>query len=628
MGGKGRKPRCLLRPNRTDRELRIQVNRISPARAALLVLIVALGTFANSALNGFAYDDNTIILEHPVVTEGRVIDALTSSYWPKVVNGSGLYRPVTLSSFALEWGLWNGHPAGFHLVNLAVHALASLMVFFLILEMSATLPALVGGALFAAHPVHSEAVANVVGRAELYSALFVLGACLLFWKGRGLSATWRPARLLGIGALYMLGLGSKEMAATLPALLVLLALARNDGLRVADRVRTDLPVFLLTGALLAAFLGVRFLILGSVAGDVPAPALVGLSAGQRILTSVAVWPQYLRLLVFPFDLVAEYAPAVLFPALTWGPDVVLGLLVILGAAAAAIFLWPRERLVALGIVWFGIAILPVTNLLIPTGVLLAERTLYLPSVGLAFVTAGVVSWTARERSTSLRMLVVAAGVVCGAFMVRTALRNPSWMSTYTMLTTIAEEHPESFMAVRARAQSLDNVGEYEKADRFYKTALELVPEEYSLLIEVARFYGRRERWAEAEPLLVHAIELLPTHPVAWQVRSEQQLLQGRGREGHAIALQGLSLVGSNADLWKLVSESYVAKGDYDAAIRARWASFGVADENSEDWRRMTELMELAGRSQEAEAASRWADVLAGQEDLASGGEAPVSDRQR
>ena len=81
------------------------------------------------------------------------------------------------------------------------------------------------------------------------------------------------------------------------------------------------------------------------------------------------------------------------------------------------------------------------------------------------------------------------------------------------------------------------------------------------------------------------------------MRSEQRLLQGRSREGHAIALQGLALVGSNRDLWKLVSESYVAKGDYDAAIRARWASFGVSDQDSEDWRRMSELMELAGRSQ-------------------------------
>ena len=601
---------------------------IPPGRAALLLLIVAVGTFANSALNGFAYDDDAIIVRHPVVTEGRAVDALTSPYWPGVVSGTGLYRPVTLSSFALEWRLWNGHPVGFHLVNICVHVAVSLMVFLLILEVSATLPALVGGLLFAAHPVHSEAVANVVGRAELYSALFVLGACLLFWKGRRLSPYQRAARLLGIGALYMMGLGSKEMAATLPALLVLLTLVRKDDVHVTERIRTDLPVFLLTGALLAAFLGVRFLVLGSVAGDVPAPTLMGLSAGQRVLTSLAVWPHYFRLLVFPLDLVADYAPAVLFPALTWGPDVVLGLLMILGAAAAVIFLWPRERLVAFGIAWFGVAILPVSNLFFPAGVLLAERTLYLPSVGLAFIAAGVVSWTARERRASLGMLVVTAGVVCGAFTVRTVLRNPSWMSSFAVMTTLGEEHPESFRAIWARAKGLYTVGEYEEAAGYYQTALELVPNDYSLLVEAADLYGQTERWADAEPLLAHAIELFPTQPAAWQVLSGQRLNQGRSREAHAIALQGLSLVGSDGDLWTLVSESYVSKGDYAAAVRARWASFGVSDENSEDWRRMTELMALAGRSEEAEAASQRADVLARQEAASSGGEASTPGGQR
>ncbi len=597
---------------------------IPPWRAALLVVLVSAGTFANSVPNGFAYDDNTIIGGRPLVTEGRVVDALTSSYWQQAVNGGGLYRPVTLASFALEWRLWNGHPAGFHFMNLVVHTAVSLMVFFLILEVSATLPALVGGALFAAHPVHSEAVANVVGRAELYSALFVLGACLIFWKGRGLSRSWRVARLLGIGGLYALGLGSKEMAATLPALLVLLALVRNNEERDIDGVRADLPVFVLTAVLLAAFLGVRFLILGTVSGELAAPTLMGLSVGQRILTSVAIWPQYFRLLVFPLDLVIDYSPAVLFPALTWGPDVILGVLMIFGAAAAAIFSWPRERLITFGIAWLAIAILPVTNLLIPTGVLLAERTLYLPSVGLALVAAGVVSWTARERRASLHVLLVASGVVCAAFMMRTVLRNPSWMSTFTMLTTLGEEHPESFRSIRARAQSLDRIGDYAAAAGYYQTALELMPGGYSLLVEIARFYGRGERWSEAEVLLVEAIGLSPTHPVAWQVLSEQRLNQGRGREAHAIALEGLALVGSNGDLWKLVSESYVAKGDYDAAIRARWASFAVADEDSADWRRMSVLMELAGRSQQAVNASQRADVLASREGADSGDRRPAT----
>lgn len=306
----------------------------------------------------------------------------------------------------------------------------------------------------------------------------------------------------------------------------------------------------------------------------------------------------------------------------------MGLLMTLGAVAAVIFLWPRERLVAFGIAWFGIAILPVSNLLFPAGVLLAERTLYLPSVGLAFVAAGVVSWTARESRASLGMVLVTATVVCSAFMVRTVLRNPSWMSSFTVMTTLGEEHPESFRAIWARAKGLSVVGQYEEAASYYQTALELVPNDYSLLVEAADLYGRRERWADAEPLLARAIELLPTHPAAWGLLSEQRLKQGRGREAHAVALQGLSLVGSNGNLWKVVSESYVLKGDFDAAIRARWASFGVADEDSEDWRRMSAIMKFAGRPEDAEVASQRANALASQEVADSGGEASAPDGQR
>ena len=125
-------------------------------RAAILVSLVAVGTYANSVLTGFAYDDNIIIVGRLLVTEGRAVEGLTAAYWPEAVSGTGLYRPVTLSSFALEWGLWNGHPAGFHPVNLAVHTALSLLVFSLILQVSATLPALVGGALVAAHTVRSN----------------------------------------------------------------------------------------------------------------------------------------------------------------------------------------------------------------------------------------------------------------------------------------------------------------------------------------------------------------------------------------------------------------------------------------------------------------------------------------
>lgn len=86
------------------------------------------------------------------MTEGRAVDLLTSPYWSGVVSGTGLYRLVTLLSFALEWRFWNGHPVGFHLVNISVHLAVSLMVFLLILDVSATLPGLVGGLLLSPIP--------------------------------------------------------------------------------------------------------------------------------------------------------------------------------------------------------------------------------------------------------------------------------------------------------------------------------------------------------------------------------------------------------------------------------------------------------------------------------------------
>ena len=105
---------------------------IPPKRAAVLILIAAVAAYGNSLGNGFAYDDTTVIGGNRVVTEGRIRDALSSPYWPDMVDGIGLYRPVTSASYATEWTLWNGHPAGFHAVNVAAHAVGSVLVFLLL----------------------------------------------------------------------------------------------------------------------------------------------------------------------------------------------------------------------------------------------------------------------------------------------------------------------------------------------------------------------------------------------------------------------------------------------------------------------------------------------------------------
>ena len=151
--------------------------------------------------------------------------------------------------------------------------------------------------------------------------------------------------------------------------------------------------------------------------------------------------------------------------------------------------WALRRsapLVSLGVAWFLVTILPVSNLVIPAGVILAERTLYLPSAGLSIVLAGLLAGWTRFSDVRTRRAALAFGFVVGTLLtVRTVSRNPSWFSTYTVLNTLAVEHPESYLALRARGEGLARVGDVEGAAEAYEAAVGLVPGHYRLLIEAA-----------------------------------------------------------------------------------------------------------------------------------------------
>src|SRR5678816_4352308 len=113
-------------------------------RERLLILFLAVTAYANSLGNGFAYDDVTIVAQNPTVTAGDWRAALHRPWWPQSTPNGGLYRPLTSASFAAEWRLFRGSPLGFHAVNVLVHAVDSLLVFALLLELGAPTGALVG----------------------------------------------------------------------------------------------------------------------------------------------------------------------------------------------------------------------------------------------------------------------------------------------------------------------------------------------------------------------------------------------------------------------------------------------------------------------------------------------------
>src|SRR5438046_6810201 len=191
----------------------------------LAVAACAVIVYLGALWNEFVWDDQVIVLGNPLVqTWAGLATAFASPYWPPFVGGY-LYRPLTLLTYVLDWHI--GGAAWFHVVNLSWHAGVSALVAVLARRWAGDAAALVAGMLFAVHPVHVEAVANVVGRAELMAAAFTLLAVY---------AALVHERVAWSAAALALDLLSKENAAAAPALIAwgwLLGLARPERRRVA-----------------------------------------------------------------------------------------------------------------------------------------------------------------------------------------------------------------------------------------------------------------------------------------------------------------------------------------------------------------------------------------------------------
>ncbi len=466
--------------------------------------------------NDFVMDDRYIIVFNPLVHSlDGLWRAFTMPYWPPELGGK-MYRPLAIATYVLDWRV--GGPAWFHAVNLLWHAAATVAVTALARRWAGAAAALAAGMVFAVHPVHVEVIANVVGRAELIAAL---GVCLAVYAAlvRG-SVVWSLLALVG-------GLLSKENAAVAPGLIVwawVLGLARPT--------RSKLLAFVLSWVVVgAAYAALRGAVLSPYARfENVAPVFVGAGHTAVRLTGVAALADVARLLVFPLTLRADYSPAErTIVASLVDPRFVLGLACFALWTALLIVAWRRgRRIEALGLGWIGIALLPVANLLFPVGVVIAERTLYLPSVGLALALgAWLGNLEARAYGGLLAAVVIAGGV-------RSAVRVPVWHSDAAVTLSILEDSPRSYAGPARTGALLLASGEPEKALAALQVAIGIFDRGHSTYVA-----GAAAAFASGRPDLAHeymrrADQLCVGCPVGY--RAEASAARARGDTATADSL--------------------------------------------------------------------------------------------
>ena len=558
---------------------------MSPRNAVAAAVVMALVVYLPSLGNGFALDDTGDIVENTTVhTLANTGDILTSPYRGRVPPGRSPYRPVTSLTYALNWTMGSGSPVPFHAFNVALHGTNTALVTVLLTTLGATpILALLGGAVFAVHPVHVEAVANAVGRGDALMALFVLLGALAY-LGRFRSA-WARVGLVSLA--YAMALASKENGVVLPALLVMLSLlfpervgragrsgraGRTGGAERTGRERWDsqLPLFAALAGVLVLYLTVRYQVLGTLFHRDAAPYIVMLPTSLRMTTAVANVTELVRLLLFPADLVADYGPAVILPAGTGALRFWVGGGVLLGVAVLAVRTLAlraraeepptasslrRSPWVTLGVVWVVLSFAVVGNVFFPVGVWVAERTLYLPTVGVSLLVVGLGQYAIgflEESRPRLRFSFVGAAtllVLLGG--ARTWTRNAAWRDTEAVFMTLADEHPESFRAQWWMGMQMIEAGERDRGLEWLGQAVDLNPNELRLQLDFVRGLLLAGRSEEAMALVS---SLPPADPARYVYLTQSHIQLDQPDRAREAVQEGLARFPEDARLMRQARE--------------------------------------------------------------------------
>ena len=416
---------------------------------AAAVIIVGI-CYANSLPNGFILDDYPIVAVNPAIRAISPLQFLKAPYWGATSN-SGIYRPLTIFSFSLEYPLWHHWAGGYRFTNLLLHSINGVLVFLVSRSILQSVPAAAAAStVYLIHPVHTEPVVGLAGRSELLATLFFLLAWIFF----------RQKRTGWCAGAFFLSLLSKENAIVFPAVMVLdgfctagAVISMGSALsRFAERAYRNR--FAAVIGVAVVYLVLRILVLGGLGVPKTIQYLDGtLTLAERELTSGRAFLKYFQLLIAPVDVTGDYDFNSI-PVATWDDGIAWSGLFVVGAMIAGAF-WIRKKqpAVAFAGLLFFVTMLPTSNWIMPTSIIMSERALYLPSLSICLI-AGLI-WT-KVRQPQVRTLL-AVGVLALAALLCIA-HNYVWRDELTYYANLVRVLPNNLRGRQGYGVALIEAG--------------------------------------------------------------------------------------------------------------------------------------------------------------------------
>ncbi|XP_033017662.1 protein O-mannosyl-transferase TMTC3 [Lacerta agilis] len=502
---------------------------------ALIVGVVA-ACYWNSLFCGFVFDDVSAILDNKDLHPSTPLKNLfLNDFWGTPMSeerSHKSYRPLTVLTFRLNYLFSELNAVSYHFLNVIFHAVVCIVFLKVCKLFLDNRSSLVASLLFAVHPIHTEAVTGVVGRAELLSSIFFLAAFLSYTRSRGPDNTivWTPIAVtvflvavatlckeqgitvVGICCVYevfiaqgytlpilwdtvlqiLRGKGSIPYC-MLQMLLKLIVLMFSTLLLVVIRVQviqSQLPVF------------TRF---DNPAAVSPSPA--------RQLTFNYLLPVNAWLLLNPSELCCDWTMGTI-PLVESLLDIrnvatisffcFLGILLVFSLRYAG----DSSKTVLMALCLIVLPFIPASNLFFPVGFVVAERVLYVPSMGFCMLVAH--GWKKLSSNSVLRKLSwVCLSLVLFIHALKTLHRNWDWESEYTLFMSALKVNKNNAKLWNNVGHALENEKNFERALRFFIQATQVQPDDIGAHMNVGRTYKNLNRTKEAEESYLIAKSLMP-----------------------------------------------------------------------------------------------------------------------
>ncbi|EDQ91409.1 uncharacterized protein MONBRDRAFT_23301 [Monosiga brevicollis MX1] len=514
----------------------------------LLVAAAAIAVHLPSLQGDFVFDDARGVVANPDVR----LDTSWSDLWAHDFWGTPMtaarshksYRPLTVATFKLNNLLAGMAPAGFHWGNVLLHTVASLMMARLAWHLfdRDRLPAAVTALLFAVHPIHTEAVCNIVGRAEILAGILYLTALLVV-----LNKTWSwPLQVLCVALCAICSMLAKEQGITALGTAAALAICLQ-----ANWTTEGSPLGLLLKSMLQqrvrnlvvslAAIGVLSLLVRVQLNAQQAPIFNANEVPAAFATGFTKWATMnyyivvnLQLLVLPLNLCHDWSHETI-PLLESPLDPRFGALMLVYGVAIVGVLWlllrpwsaiscnqeqqlQKRRLhmvTLLGLAALVLPFLPASNLFFPVGFVIAERVLYLPSIGLCLL-AGV---AARWLSTRLgpRGILLLASLVFLAMAAQSVQRSFDWQTDYSLHLAGHRTHPANSKIAINLGQLMSQAAQQEtnvtrraelldEAERLFRDRLSASASDASAHLNLGTLLQNRGQYEEALQVLTQGLE--------------------------------------------------------------------------------------------------------------------------